>query len=282
MRDWLRWRNISKTFSNFNTVQNCACAKLVQFFFLLFIFCASIPHMTNLKDIQKIKKLALEIDHHVAFDGKSLGNKHLSRVVEISLFLCEKLKADKDVVEVAAYLHDVALPTEKDDDYITNKKLIKEIFSDSGTTFGQTFISRVAEAVASHEGTMLPKTLEAKIIHDADVIEKTGLLGIIRHTWKLTNQGKIDPKNIRDKDIALITEHIKWRQSILQTELAKKISAKSNRSMSVNTLRKIIPIISQLASEGIITEKIAKRIEPLLNERQIKSLVNQLTLAYLK
>lgn len=238
--------------------------------------------MINRQDIQKIKKIALEIDHNVAFGGKSKGNKHLSRVVKISLFLCEKLGADRDIIEVAAYLHDAALPTKNDDNYVANKKLIEKIFSKSNTAFDRAFISKVAEAVASHEGIVLPKTLEAKIIHDADVIEKTGLLGIISHTWKLTNHKKINPENISDKDITLVTEHIKWRQNILQTELAKKISIKNNCFISMNTLRKIMPIISQLAFKGVITEKIAKKIEPLLNKRQAKCLINQLTLAYLK
>lgn len=238
--------------------------------------------MISRNDMRKIKQLAIEIDHMQAFGGKSRGNKHLSRVVKISLFMSKKLNANKDVVEAAAYLHDAALPTKNDDDYTANKKLIARIFKKSTVNFNRDFVYQVAEAVASHEGFSLPRTLEAKIIHDADVIEKTGILGIIRHTWKLTNHNKIDPENIRDEDISTLVKHIKWRQSILQTDIAKKMSKNNSCPISIKTLRKTVPVISQLAAHGVITEKIARRIEPLLNKSQIKSLNNQLTLAYLK
>lgn len=231
--------------------------------------------------MRKIAKIALEIDHNAAFGGKSKGNKHLSRAVKIALFLCKELKADRNVVEVAAYLHDAALPTKNDENYLANKKLIKDILKKSRIAFDSAFISKVAEAAASHEGTVLPGTLEAKIVHDADVIEKTGILGIIRHTWKMTNHGNIDPENIRDKDIISITDHIVWRQSVLQTALARELAARNNLALPFDTLKKIVPIISKLALQGIITEKIAKKIEPLLNRRQKAALNNQLTLTYL-
>lgn len=232
--------------------------------------------------LQKIKKIALDIDHNKAFGGKSKGNRHLERVVKTARFLAQKLNADEDMVLVAAYLHDAALPTKNDDDYQANKTLIRKILKQSGIVFDDSFISRAAEAAASHEGIEPPKTLEAKIVHDADVIEKIGLLGIIRHTWKLTNYGKINPENLSDNDILSVIDHIKWRINILETKPAKVIAEKNNCKISMKTLRKIMPIISLSASRGVITEKIAKRIKPFLSEKQFASLRSQIDLKYLK
>lgn len=236
----------------------------------------------NKDDIKKIAQIAIDIDHKYAFGGKSVGNEHLSRVVKIAKFLGEKLNANMDVVEVAAYLHDAALPTENDDDYVENKKLIEKILFDSGVVADEYFVRQVAEAAASHEGVVLPKTLEAKIVHDADVIEKTGLLGVIRHTWKMTNHRKINSNNISDEDIKTIIEHINWRKSILQTEIAQRMAEENSIYLTINKLREIVPVISSLASEGVITEKIALEIEKFLDESQIKSLKSQLNLDYLK
>jgi hypothetical protein len=232
-------------------------------------------------DLEKIASIAIDIDHKMAFGGRSIGNMHLSRVVKIALFLCEKLGADRDVVEVAAYLHDAALPTENDHDYESNKILISEILIKSGIVLNTEFINKVAEAAASHEGTVSPKTLEAKIVHDADVIEKTGLLGVIRHTWKLTNHRKIDPFNISDEDVALIIDHIKWRQSVLQTDIARTIATRNSNVVSFKSLRNVIPVISRLAASGVITEKIAEEIAPLVTENEKASLQGQLSLMML-
>jgi len=150
--------------------------------------------MLNKNTLQKIKKLALKTDHNVAFSGKSKGNKHLLRVVLIAKFLAQKTGADESIVVAGAFLHDTALPSGNDYNYLKNKKIAKDLLKHFNLS--QIELEGIVECVASHEGITNPKTLEAKVVHDADVLEKLGFLGIIRHTWKLTNSGKINYKII--------------------------------------------------------------------------------------
>ena len=83
--------------------------------------------MLNKNTLIKIKKLALKIDHDVAFDGKSKGNKHLFRVVRIAKFLSQKTEADLFIVVAGALLHDTALPSGNDYNYLKNKKIVKKL-----------------------------------------------------------------------------------------------------------------------------------------------------------
>lgn len=240
----------------------------------------SISFMINKKEtLKKIKELALKIDHDIAFGGKSKGNKHLIRVVRITKFLARKMKANIFIATAGAFLHDTALPSGNDYDYLQNKKIVTKLLKPFNIRKNE--LNRIAECVASHEGTIKPKSLEAKVVHDADVLEKTGLLGIIRHTWKLTNSEKINHKNVTNKDIQKVLDHIKWRENKLQTNIAKNIARYLNISFTKQKTKTIITVTVKMAFDGIITEKIAFTLHKYLNKEQNKKLKEQLNLSYL-
>ena len=235
--------------------------------------------MINQKNIKEIKKLGIKIDHDMAFSGKSKGNKHLFRAVKIAKYLATKTKANLSIVEGGAWLHDTALPTGNDYNYKNNKKIVMSLLSP--IDIPQTDKDLIAECVASHEGTKNPKTLEAKIVHDADVIEKLGILGIIRHTWKMTNSNEIDPKLINDQDVKKVLEHIKWRSKKLQTPIAKKMARYLNVPINIKDARIIVSITSSNSINGVITEKIALLVSKHLNNNKKEKLKEQLNLSYL-
>jgi len=235
--------------------------------------------MTNKNTLQKIKNLALKIDNDIAFGGKSKGNKHLLRVVRVAKFLAQKTGADLFVSVAGAYLHDTALPSGNDYNYKNNKEIVKNLLKPFNLS--QDELDGIAECVASHEGTAKPKSLEAKVVHDADVIEKTGLLGIIRHTWKLTNSGKINHKTITDKDVKIVIDHIDWRRKKLQTPIAKKIAKFLTIPVSKEKSKVIVSISSNLAFNSVVTEKIAVVLKKHLNKKENEKLREQLNLAYL-
>lgn len=235
--------------------------------------------MINQKNIKEIKKLGIKIDHDIAFGGKSKGNKHLFRAVKIAKYLATKTKADLSIVETGTWLHDTALPSGNDYNYENNKKIVMSLLSP--INISQIDKDLIAECVASHEGTEKPKTLEAKIVHDADVLEKLGILGIIRHTWKMTNSNEIDPELINDRDVKKVLEHIKWRNKKLQTPIAKKIARYLNVPISIKNARIIVLIASKNAMNGVITEKIAVLVRKHLNKQQKEKLEEQLNLSYL-
>ncbi|MDO8483175.1 MAG: HD domain-containing protein [bacterium] len=235
--------------------------------------------MLNKNTLLKIKIQALKIDHDVAFGGKSKGNRHLWRVVKLAKYMAKQLGANVSVVEAGAWLHDTALPSGNDYDYKKNKEIVKVIL----TTFNLSVedSDMIAECVASHEGTSKPKSLEAKIVHDADVLEKSGVLGVIRHTWKLTNSGKLTADNTTKRDATKILNHLRWRSKKLQTSLGKKIHSYLSVPISVAQAEKIIFIVAEKALNGIVTEKIASSIYKKLTVKQEEKLKEQLNQAYL-
>lgn len=235
--------------------------------------------MLNKNTLLKIKKIALKIDHDVAFGGKSKGNKHLLRVVRVAKFLAQKTGADEYIAVAGAFLHDTALPSGNDYDYLQNKRIVNNLLKN--LDLSQNELDGISECVASHEGTTNPKTLEAKVVHDSDVLEKTGLLGIIRHTWKLTNSGKIDYKNVTDKDIKIVTDHIEWRRKKLQTPIAKKIGKYLTIPINKEKAKIIVSMSSDLAFHSIVTEKIAVVLRKHLNKNENEKLKEQLNLTYL-
>lgn len=235
--------------------------------------------MISKKHITEIKKLGINIDHEMSFGGKSKGNKHLFRVVKLAKHLAIKARADMSIVESGAWLHDTALPSGDDYNYRKNKQIVMGLLSAINIPLkDKNFIT---ECVASHEGTEYPKTLEAQIVHDADVIEKLGLLGIIRHTWKMTNLGKINPKIIKDQDVKKILDHIQWRSKRLKIPIAKKIGKYLTISLSKKKAKNIISLTATLALNGVVTEKIAVILRKYLSQKQNERLREQLNLGYL-
>lgn len=236
--------------------------------------------MITKKTLKSIKRLALKIDHDVAFAGKSKGNRHLFRVVKLAKYMAKRQSTNVSIVEAGAWLHDTALPSGDDYDYEKNKKIVKDILAGLHLSAGDS--DMVVECVASHEGTAKPKLLEAKIVHDADVLEKSGVLGIIRHAWKLANLGKLSPNNVTEKETRRVLSHLKWRSRKLQTTLAKKIHRYLSVPVTVTQSKKIISIVSKKAVKGIVTEKIARSLHEELTSKQSQRLKEQLNQTYLK
>ena len=238
--------------------------------------------MLNQETLQKIKEFAVAGDWDAAFQGASRGNQHLFRMVTVAIFLAEQLDADKALVEASAWLHDFPLTSGLDYDHDRNEKVTNEILDNFSLTEEEK--NQIAICAAGHEGTGEMKSLEAQIVHDADVLEKTGILGIIRHTWKLVHS---DDSSIIVSDAELskiVSEHLQWRAGRLQTTLAKDIHSYlvNGIDMSIGNMQRMITIIKPLAQKDMITENIAKELEKILAEYEIQKLREQLSLEYLE
>jgi uncharacterized protein len=103
--------------------------------------------------------------------------EHTLMVLNDALLLAKEEKADQDVVALAAIFHDVCFYTVDYEDhghdgakhamnYLRKKNYSNELIAD------------VSYAIDVHVGEMNPKTMEARIIQDADTIDKVGATGI--------------------------------------------------------------------------------------------------------
>ncbi len=104
---------------------------------------------------------------------------HISAVVKNAMLLADRLGADKDVVEMAAYLHDMALSLDREDlnefvkkneHHILGAEQSREFLKDLG--YDDEFIEKVVYCILTHRGRAKPdpETLEAEIIACADAM----------------------------------------------------------------------------------------------------------------
>ena len=135
-----------------------------------------------------MKKEIKEIESFVKKEVDELTWVHTQSVRLIAKKLAKSEKADIDIVEIAALLHDVAKDKStlfghaKEGARICRKYLKK-------MNYPSDFISKVVHCVESHSTPWskrgpMPLTIEAKVIFDADMNQQLGSLGIVKHILK--------------------------------------------------------------------------------------------------
>ncbi len=109
---------------------------------------------------------------------------HVKRVVATAKKLALEEKADLDVVVPAAWLHDlVNLPKDHPERKSASTMASKEaIFFLKSIHFPADKFEAIAHAIAAHSFSsgIVPETLEAKIVQDADRLDGLGAIGLAR------------------------------------------------------------------------------------------------------
>lgn len=116
------------------------------------------------------------LSHHDRF--------HTERVYNLAVQIAEREQADLDVVRAAALLHDIARALEDEgkiaDHAAEGARMARAILEDVG--FPKEKIPQVIHCVEVHRfrNAFEPKSLEAKILQDADRLDIIGAIGIAR------------------------------------------------------------------------------------------------------
>lgn len=123
---------------------------------------------------------------------------HVMRVYDLALRLAEGENVDLDVIKAAALLHDVGGkkevddPAGKTDHAIEGAKMAETILNELG--YSEDKIRHIQDCIVTHRYRTenKPKTLEAKIIFDADKLETVGAIGVARaFAWVGRNSAHI-------------------------------------------------------------------------------------------
>jgi putative nucleotidyltransferase with HDIG domain len=137
-------------------------------------------------------------------EGASLNYRweHVQAVVTTALRLAELVGADRDIVEAAAWLHDVAKGAEDESGRGHHGQVGAEIARAllADTDFPPGKIEAVADAIAKHVGLVkdhLVEPVEAAVLWDADKLAKLGPV-IIAHEVLLASQKQIGIKGTPD------------------------------------------------------------------------------------
>jgi uncharacterized protein len=179
------------------------------------------------------------VKHFPANDGAhDLG--HFDRVYKIACEIAKNYPESKlEVILPACYLHDIVnLPKNHPDRSIASK--MSAIRSEQILMFmnyPKNLISEVKHAIECHSFSagIIPNSIEAKIVQDADRLESLGAIGVARVFYisgkmhgQLFNSENPDPQDrVRDdKRFALDHFHEKLYKlpEMFQTEFGKKMA----------------------------------------------------------
>ena len=154
-----------------------------------------------LKD-KKYKEIISDINkllNKICDDGRM--KYHIIPVVKISIEMAEKLNADIEVVEIAAYLHDVTrILGDKDNHHKTGAKYARDFLEKY--EFDNKKIELIEKCIKNHRGSIKNnrETIEEKIISTADAVSHIEYPLPLFYTWygkrKATlEDGKIEIRN---------------------------------------------------------------------------------------
>ncbi|MFL7791756.1 MAG: HD domain-containing protein [Anaerolineae bacterium] len=116
--------------------------------------------------------------------------EHVQAVVRLAVRLAELTGADREIVETAAWLHDIAKGRSKDhakDGAVAARRILVE------TDFPPGKIDAVADAIAKHRGlwtTEPVEPLEAAVLWDADKLSKLGATAVLHFAGGLVTYGR--------------------------------------------------------------------------------------------
>ena len=206
-------------------------------------------------DIQKIEKIAKKY-----FDGASGCHNwsHIERVRKLALRIGKSEKADLKIIEIAVLLHDIGRKFEmKNRGYkngiklchaVEGKKEAQKIL-ENYKKITQEEKENILHCIEAHRSRneLIPNTLEAKIVFDADKLDSIGAVGIARdflfagsagsNCLYTGNEKKLSKSNkdysFTKEDSAILEYEIKLKhlKNKMLTKTGKKIAKERDRFM---------------------------------------------------
>lgn len=233
--------------------------------------------------LKNISKHAVRLDWEKAFNGKAKGNRHLFRVNKIARFLAKREGGDLFIVLATAWVHDVSLAFDESESNKSIKKYTLKFLRKFKNLEKEETV-KISECASFHESGKKRVPVEAMIVYDSDVIDKSGILGVIRHAWKMTNLTSGHILSTLD-DLEELKRHLVKRQQRIFTKTAISLVSKLNKDRdkflkkSDFSLKTMI-LISKMASEGKTSDKIANFLLRK-NRKNFNELRKQLLCEYL-
>lgn len=152
--------------------------------------------------------------------------EHVTAVVTLANKLAKLTGADEDIVEAAAWLHDVRKDTGSNHPQ-KGAEFAREFLP--ATDFPAKKIEQVADAIEVHTGLWLNKplkTLEAQVLWDADKLAKIGMTAVFHWTGNLFAKNN---KTITTDYLIEFGRNAEWQKKTvasMHTEPARKAAKK--------------------------------------------------------
>jgi len=156
-------------------------------------------------------------------NGTAHSYRHVNRVFKIATLLAKKERADVELVQIGALLHDIGWVMGKPHNE-TGAKLADKILKEMGYPSEKS--EKIAGIILRHPLAFKDdlETLEEKIVWDADKIDLLGVIGVVRAFHWLGNKPfEAVVKICLDEQTTIYDS--------LNTQTAKKIAKRRHREM---------------------------------------------------
>ena len=128
------------------------------------------------------------------------GFSHVERVYEMCTKMGKDLNANMRILRISALLHDVGRINQGNNIKLSNHaevsaEMALEFLRASELSLSQEDLERIVHAIRAHSfsNDVVPETLEAKILSDADKLDALGAIGLYRTIgFTVQNEGGIN------------------------------------------------------------------------------------------
>lgn len=168
--------------------------------------------------ISRVKKFAIE---HCEMDDIH-GFPHVERVHDFCILLGKHLNANLKILDIASFLHDTGRIKEREFNGDKNHaelsaEMSRQFLSNFSEDISNAELEEIIHCIRSHSFSngVMPESLEAKILSDADKIDAMGAIGLYRTIgFTIKNGGNLDDviKHLQEK-ILKLPEHLLLERS---------------------------------------------------------------------
>ncbi|MBW2978174.1 HD domain-containing protein [Candidatus Woesearchaeota archaeon] len=143
---------------------------------------------------------------------------HTLRVRQIALKLAETEEVDKEIVELAALLHDIGYMKGFKDHAKSGVPITREFLTKQ--SYDPMKIGKIINCITKHSGKETPQTTEEKIIWDSDCLDRIGAIGILRMSPKFVKYNLCKEEELPE----VLKTKLNSDADKLHTETAKKFA----------------------------------------------------------
>ena len=165
------------------------------------------------------------------------GFSHVERVFNLCMHIGREENADLEVLALSSLLHDIARPLEDsgkvEDHAVESARIARRFLKSLG--YPEEKVEAVVHAIEAHRFSRgpEPRTLEAKILSDADKLDAIGAIGIARVFMYSGEHGRDIEASLRHFE-----EKILKLKDLMYTETAKRI-AEERHNFTVEFIERI-------------------------------------------
>ena len=173
-------------------------------------------------NIEKLISIVKEFAQKNSERNDIHGFDHVKRVFQLSIKIGAKLNADLKILKISALLHDIGRIQENKDKHKRNHaeisaELAKNFLTSKQDALTPNDIEKITHCIQAHSfsNNVIPGTLEAKILSDADKLDALGAIGLYRTIgFTISKNGGLDD----------LIEHLENKILILKNRLFLDIS----------------------------------------------------------